>query len=499
MHDKSKHDSAFDTIARLWSRRKWLAIAVFLVVATGMASFTLSLPNIYRATASVLVNTKNPIGNVPGFTDVNQPNSLDTVTEQVLSRARMQDLITRFDLYPEIRERVSSEAAIKRMRTDIKLERKNGVQEYGRNPTFAFTLSYKGWNPQVVAAVTNALVSSYVNESNHIRSQQVTSTAKSLRAQLDLVKRKLDGQEKQLNAFVTRNIGKLPDQQQMILATLSQLNLQLSQNRQDQQEALRRRDEILRKMADSGDASLAQLEQELASLRTRYTENYPDVMRVKAQIEARKKNYLGSGSVQSKSPLQEEYEALNADIHSGKLEAARIEAKIASYRKRVSDAPLYAQPLQALNQNYAETRDIYASLLKRYQQALLVESSAGPETEQYSILDAAVIPSVPVGPRRLQLLLMSVMLSLGMAGAAVFMAEELDTSFHSTRDLRAFTRVPVLVGIPQIVTRGDELKRQGWFGLSAAGLLLILIAVLFIGHFFGHANQQMVWMLTKYA
>ncbi len=49
---------------------------------------------------------------------------------------------------------------------------------------------------------------------------------------------------------------------------------------------------------------------------------------------------------------------------------------------------------------------------------------------------------------------MSLVLSLGLAGAALMLAEMLDTSFHSADELRAFTTIPVLVSMPTDRDRG---------------------------------------------
>ena len=53
--DRVQSASAFETVLDIWGRRKWTAIVVFSAILVGAISLTLALPNLYRATATVLV------------------------------------------------------------------------------------------------------------------------------------------------------------------------------------------------------------------------------------------------------------------------------------------------------------------------------------------------------------------------------------------------------------------------------------------------------------
>src|SRR5919106_1045659 len=79
---------------------------------------------------------------------------IQMIREQVMSRARLTGLIDRFDLYPDARKSVALDMVVERMRRDIRLELK-GVEQplSGRNATIAFTISYLGREPHVVADV----------------------------------------------------------------------------------------------------------------------------------------------------------------------------------------------------------------------------------------------------------------------------------------------------------------------------------------------------------
>src|SRR5205085_1918436 len=90
---------------------------------------------------------------------------LQTIREDVMSRARLIDLIGRLDLYADVRSKVPIEALVARLRRDIELALK-GVESQmsGRASTIAFTISYNGRDPDTVARVANELAQLYVDE-----------------------------------------------------------------------------------------------------------------------------------------------------------------------------------------------------------------------------------------------------------------------------------------------------------------------------------------------
>src|SRR5206468_1416309 len=120
------------------------------------------------------------------------------------------------------------------------------------------------------------------------------------------------------------------------------------------------------------------------------------------------------------------------------------------YEQRVDNAPKRQEEFQAVSRDYAAIKDRYDTLQKRYEEAQLASSlEQGQKVEQFRILDPAIPPRYPAAPGRLRLYLFGFMLSIGLAGAAVLLAERLDTAFHSIDDLQAFVTVPTIFGIPR--------------------------------------------------
>src|SRR5436309_11572491 len=113
--------SWFGLVREVWGRRRWLAILVFAGASVAGVSLTLSLPTLYRSTATVLVERQQmPDTLVKSSVTSEFETRMQTVSEQILSRERLKELITRFDLYPDMRQRESMETVVEQMRRDIK-------------------------------------------------------------------------------------------------------------------------------------------------------------------------------------------------------------------------------------------------------------------------------------------------------------------------------------------------------------------------------------------
>ena len=498
MQAQEQNDSAFGALSRLWKRRKWQALAVFTVVFVATASFVSSLPDIYSSSATVMVNQQLPQTDAgSGPAGQGQDSRLDAVSEEVLSRDRLLAMIDRFNLYPQMRKSASEDALLTRMRQDIQLQRKAGPQQWGQDPTFAFTLSYQGWSPRLVAEVTNALADTYVDQNNRMRAQQSAATLANLQSQLSDIKHKLDTQSQRINAFRAAHVGELPEQQATSLAMLQQLDGQLHENAQSLGQTLQQRQAVAAQKYSGGQSDdvsdLPALEDQLAALRSRYTDQYPDVVRLKQQIAALKKlqDDRSASASDTSSPADP---TDDGSIRSYQEEDSRLRTEIAGYQARLENMPVREQQLQSLMQGYAETQEVYSQLLKRYEETPLPQSPSG----QYRVLERAVPPTDPSGPNRLRLLLLCLVMSLGLAAGLVFLLEQMDPTFHSVDELRAFSRVPVLANIPQIITRQDVWRSRLRFGTAAVSVLVLTLVVAQGASLMAHGNTGLVWMLSKH-
>jgi polysaccharide chain length determinant protein (PEP-CTERM system associated) len=522
MHDDADEISrgaGIDRIRAVWNRRRWLAILVFLIPLTGAVSLVLSLPDVYRSTASVLIERQQlPEDLVRATVNSEVEIRLRTLSAEILSRPRLEDLVSRLDLYPEVKGR-SAEEAVGRMRRDISLQLTSADRDgRGGGATIAFALRYQGRDPETVARVTNALASFYVEENLKVRERLAAGTTEFLRAQLEQTKKRLDEQERRLGELGRRHMGELPPQMAGNLTRLESLSEQIRTNRVEQVRAQERRDILVGQLTQAEASSgfetdpmrLARLRRELAALRVKYTDRWPDIIRIKDEI-ATLEQKLASPQPQAKAPeaealaltpevlrLRDAVRTANTEIQLLKEEEQRLRHTRDLVQKRVDNAPQHEPEYLELTRDYETNKNLYRTLVQRYETAQIGEDmEQRQQGERFRILESATPSGTPFAPNRVRLLLMAVGGCLALAGAAVVVAEVLDTSFHSAADLRASSAVPVLVRIPTIVTEGDT-RRARWrarFVVAATVAALILVGA--GAYTIGHENEQLVQILSR--
>jgi len=478
-------------------RRKWLALAVFSGVFAGAVSVVCFLPDVYRSSATVLIERQQiPDQLVRSTVTSELETRLQTISQEILSRVRLEGLIDRFGLYPDLRKKVPFEQLIERMRGAIQLELK-GSERRNDRATVAFKISYSSRDPQKAALVANTLTSFYIEENLKARERQAAGTAEFLRVQLEQMKQKLEAQEKQVTTFKERHIGELPQQMEANLATLEQLNGQLRLNSDNQIQLSERRTALLKQLEEAEGSGppggskataerLSELHKQLTALRTRFSDKYPDVVRVRSEIavlEAQLRKAQDGGDTADKAvpasghvlQLKQALTEIELRLKTFAAEAESLRHALGVYQARVENAPRREQEFQGLSRDYETTKELYRSLLIRQREAELAESMEQRQKgEQFRVIDPATASEEPTAPKRGRMFVMGLLLSLGLALGAVVLAEQLDTSFHAVNDLRRAAAAPVLISLPLIVTRDDVRERRWRFGLATVSAALSL-------------------------
>jgi polysaccharide chain length determinant protein (PEP-CTERM system associated) len=506
----ARSQSGVETAWAIWSRRRRLATAAFLGPVTVALSIAAFLPPIYRSTATILVERQQvPEAFVQSTVTGAVETRLQTISQEILSRSRLEALITRFGLYGELRQRVPLEALIERLRHDIQVKLQSVQQLVRGDAAVAFTVGYQGRRPDVVALVTNTLASFYVEENLRIRERLAAGTADFLRTQLEETKRRLDEQEGRVSDFKRRHLGELPEQLAANLATLERLNAQLRLNSDNQTRSVERRATLGGAGAgvEAAESRLVRLRRELEVLRGRYTEKYPDVVSVRAEIVALEQQLAtvqpdgARNGAERKpeavpaSPLRQAADDADGELRALKREEKSLRSAIAEYQQRVENAPRREQEFQELSRDYQSTKDLYGRLLKRYEEAQLAETlEQRQKSEQFRVVEPATAARQPAAPNRLGLAVAGIALSFAFAVGVALLAERADTSFHSLDELRAAVAVPVVGRLPRIVTATDRQQRQRarWIGASVAlaGLLVLVGAT----YLLAHGNERLVWL-----
>jgi polysaccharide chain length determinant protein (PEP-CTERM system associated) len=497
-------------------RRRLLAFLAFAAVLASAIAFVRYLPDLYRAGAIVLVERQLPETYVQAAVSGELESRLHVIKQEVLSRARLTDLINRFNLYEDLRAENDMDSVLEQMRQDIQIELTGPEQVTGRTKTVAFNLTFTGVSREIVADVTNAIAAFYVEQNNQMRSMEAARTTQFLKAQLDAAKMQLDRDEADVRAFTDKHVGELPQQVDVNLATLERLNTQLRLNGERQLRTLEQREKLFeipiaaavvtRAPSESPmQARLDKLKRDLLPLEG-FPDKHPDVKRIKdeiATLEAEIKRGAAAttshadGAAATPAPVRTRtLEGLDAELEQLKADEAALRQNIAMFERRLEGVPYRQNEFARISRDHQATKDLYNSLLKRYEEAQLAESmETANQGERFRVLEPAVAPMGPRAPNRPRLLIMGLLLAILAAGFAVLIAEQFDTSFHTVDDLRQFTSVPVLASIPRVAPKGAG----PWFrgALTAVGVVAAVTLVATLSAYVADGNEPLVRMLVR--
>lgn len=409
---------------------------------------------------------------------------LESISQEILSRTRLEKVIAEFKLYPERVKSKPMESIVGLMRKDIEIEfpKKEKEKNY-------FTISYIGKDPRLVAQVTNKLASLFIEENMKIREQQAQGTTDFLAAEVAAQKEKVAKAQQEITNFKKRYISELPENRDANLKVLEQLQL----NSQKIGEAVRAAEDrkliienqlaglafpmtstvlhsgSTRDVAISSPVTalspqmnqLNQLKMNLEELRGKYTESHPDIIMTKKKIEDLEKRVAGM-ETQAKDPASDQFNVFQADrkkqlamidkeISRLKKEDERGRAMIAAYQARIENAPIRELGLSAMTRDFSNLNETYQVLTKKNTEAQQAENlEMRQKGEQFRIVDLARVPEKPFKPDRRKAVLIGLLLSIGAGLGMTFVREQMDRSFRDSEDLEVTLGLRVLANIPKV-------------------------------------------------
>lgn len=511
---------AFGRFGEVWRRRKGSGFFAAGLVAAGAVSLALSLPNLYRASATVLVHG-------PGVSEDYVKSSvsggletrIQTIEQQVMSRARLAQVIEKLNLYPTLRRFLPMENVVDKMRGHVNIAFKNVPQPTGGTTTVSFTIEYINTDPKVAADTANALAQLYVSENTTNRKQESSQTAEFLKTEVAQTKRDMELRESRLRGFQSSNSSNLPQQVEANLNALDRLNSELRQNMELQVRAIDRRELLLRPpvfetfpglpAVETPATRLTRLKLELTELQGRFNDSWPAVVAKKAEIEALEQQIAANGpsapppAARPASPAPPPGGArtvaqVDAELKGLKDREEALKKQIAIYEARVESAPRLDGALQLYTSDYNSANDRYQTVLKRYADAQLAATmEEGTRGEQFRVIDPAVPPTQALAPKRLYLLGTGLAAALGLGLFVILATERFDSSVHTAEELQGITQLPLLATISRIPTTQDRKRhrRRRAAVLVAAAVAMALIAA--GTHHYASGNDDFVRLTSR--
>jgi uncharacterized protein involved in exopolysaccharide biosynthesis len=286
----------------------WPALGIMLISVL----VALLLPSIYESRSAILIEEQQippdfVRSTVTGYAD----QRIQSLNQQILSRTKLLEIIRQFDLYADRRGRYTQEEIVDNMRGDINIDlisaevadqkrRRPGRPGSQEGVTIAFTIAYRGKNPDTVQKVAGTLASLYLQENLKIREQQAKTTTKFLEAELLEIQERIKDIGQKITAFKTKHEGLLPELHQFNQAQADRLEREIDQIKVQTQAAEDRRIYLQGQLAtvkpdtpiisSTGErvldpnARLHLLEVILCDLQSKFSSTHPDVIKVKREM-----------------------------------------------------------------------------------------------------------------------------------------------------------------------------------------------------------------------
>jgi polysaccharide biosynthesis transport protein len=440
------------------------AVCAF-VVGLGVTAFTLMiLPNVFVSSTVVLVQPQTvEAGNVPTTT---RPDDVATrvsaLTDQALRRARLEEIIHQLDLYPRAQAAgVPIDLMADRMHAHVGIEMNSNDDRDAPRPT-SFKLTFEYPDRELVQQATAMMAQTYIDEDLQERSRQADAASQFLGEQVASAQAKVQEKADEIKAYKMRHRGALPEEMENSFRQLDLMQAQL--NSLDQ--SLNSAKQI------SPQTRLQQLETQLTTLRAQYSDSYPDVRSLRAQIEALKRAPSEAGAQNPASQDAGTNESLITQKQA-------LEGQMERIREQIAETPTREQELAVMNREYdVVTKDYEQLLHKQLDAQVSARLERSPDSAHLKILEPAELPLLPARPNRFAILVFGLVFSAAAALGLPFALFFTDTSFKDPDELGSEYGLPVLVAIPEV----EEVAANGeflWGALRAltASCVTLTVAV----------------------
>jgi len=483
-------------------RRRWYIIVVAWIVSVAGWITVYAMPDSFQASARVYVDTQSLLKPLlAGLTVApNADQQVSMMTRTLINRPNLEKIARMTDLDLKAKTPAQMEDLINGLSSQITLG------SAGRDNLY--TIAYQHQNPELAKRVVQSLLTIFVESSLGTTRKDIASSQKFIEEQLKAYEAKLITSENALRDFKRQHMGNMPGQGGDYYAQLSAASEARKQAALELSEAVNRRDQLKRQLADeepeiaSGAASMTpaapvnpelderikSLQKQTDALRLQYTEQHPDLIstkRIIAQLEEQKKQEAAlkkpttAMSAKAQNPI---YQQITIALAEAEANVASLRARVSEYSSRYGQLKAAADSTPQVEADYTQLmrdydvyRSNYQALLARRESASLssdVESRA--DTVDFRVIDPPRVPLTPSGPNRPMLYSLVLLGGIGAGIALAFLMSQLRRTVDDRQSLRNLTGLPLLGAVALVETpEAKQKKRKGLlaYALSFVSLL----------------------------
>jgi polysaccharide chain length determinant protein (PEP-CTERM system associated) len=484
------------------ARRRRLTLAlVFALVALAALVAGLLWPKKYQASTTILVQESSIITPLMegAATPTANANRAGIARAVILSRKAMLQVLAVggwLDTHP-------SAVQLERIVTDIKART---TVQFSRDNLL--TISYVDSDPKRTYAVTRKFGQLFISESLASKQRESRDAFEFIDGQVEAYRQKLTSAEDKLKAFREANADARPDSEKATSDRINQLRAQVDNTRMDLMEKRSQEASLMAQLSGESEvtavqttegvyrAQLADLQAQLDKLLMTYTAEYPDVVRVRHQMQdlqeqltQAEQRKLGSNktgtptAIETSAQFNPLYQQLKSQLSAlrGQIAAttARLNASESMLQTELTRSRRIAGSENAtseLTRDYDVNRDVYQDLLKRRENARVsMTLDAKQRGLTFVVQNPATMPLSPTGLRFMHFGLAGIVLGLALPFGLLFGIVRFDPRVRSEKHLEHITGQVTLATVPYYARPQDKRRdRRRNFALGA--ILLTVVA-----------------------
>src|SRR5262245_22059969 len=500
-------DQTFSDLLHILKKRARPAAIAAFAVLIAMTCFVFLLPAVYESKATLLIEHMDMPVELAGGAGSQEyvEQRLQRTKQRVLTDESVKALIEKHKVY-DISEDTDLEYLLAEFKENaLVTPQVTGVIDprtmRSAELTYAFDVSFLHSDPVVATNVANDLADLFVSSSAQQAKEDALRAIEFAKAESERLAGELRQREAKLTEFRQSNPGGLPEDRVRNQESAMSLDREIASIDTDLRAARARRDLVEAQMRDTprdnpiitgsgevvmgGADRLAAAQQELAAALAKYSEDHPDVKRLRREIATLSKDIQSGAGATPTNPaylqLQSQANAANVEVHELSVRRSTISTQLAQMQGEITLSPKLEEQYRELVRDYEVMKTQYEQM--RSQQAtseLKAKSANATAAESYVLINPARVPDDPIEPDRVALMFLALVLAVAAGIATAFFLNVADTTVRGSIDVAALSGSQPFAHVPRMRSALELRRRRvGDFAL-AAGLALVTIVVLVI-------------------
>lgn len=489
-------------------KHKYLILSIFLVVVSTATWGSFFWPKTYEANSTVFVQRSAALD--PLIKGIGVSSSMEerlrTIKDRLLSRNIIERVIKKLDLDVYAKTPDRYESLVEEMRDSLTVKIKT---PRGKETADLFSISYQGPDPRKARDIVNTLVTEYIDENLGFRRSDAYGAFEFIEKQLMEYKGKLEESDRLLREFREQHPRMVPQSETTLLGRVEGFQTAKIEAEIRLKELVRRAENLKKQLTGEKELTVAMITKEgspqarlnflsnqLVLLSAKFTDNHPEIIRIKGEIEelkreiAKEKELPPGGASSETSTLNPIYQQLKEDLAKTEAEIESLKARVVEIGRQQQQAqgilggmPKDQEEWVKLMRDRGVYQKIYDELLQKLEQARVSKDlELTDRSESFRVVDPAILPVVPVKPDKIKIILLGMVLGIAGAVGIAFGLESLSPSFKDDEAVEETLRLPVLASIQHIDSLDmktlDARRRARWVFVAAGAYFSVILLVL---------------------